>query len=301
MSLRKQISRRGFLVGSAQVGLLLLTGTATAQAPAVHWGYEGEVSPEKWGTLSPDYAVCSKGQEQSPVNIPSTAPVNPPNLVFTYKPTALKISNNGHTILVNYDPGSTLQVDGQPFQLVQFHFHAHSEHTIDGKPADMELHLVHQNAANQLSVVGVLLKRGPDNKAFAPVISNLPAKEGDPQTIAGATINAVDLLPTQRGYFRYKGSLTTPPCTEAVNWLVMQAAVELSDAQIAAYTKIFADDFRPVQPLGKRQFLQASSAPASLPTTGAGIPLGTQEMVAGAGGLMLLAGLMLRLRGKVED
>jgi len=141
--------RKLLIVGALGFGMLAFGAPARASEP-VHWGYEGEVGPEKWGELSPDYALCSAGAEQSPVDIPASAPLNP-SLAYAYQPSALNILNNGHTVQVNYDPGSTLQLENSAYDLVQFHFHAHSEHTSSGQAAPLELHLVHRNAEGQLS------------------------------------------------------------------------------------------------------------------------------------------------------
>ena len=270
---------------------LVAFGVALAQE-GVHWSYEGESGPEHWGEFSPDYAGCAKGVEQSPVDIPAGAPVNPANIAFSYHPSAVNIFNNGHTIQVNYDQGSSLALDGTTYNLVQFHFHAASEHALGGAHDPMELHLVHRNAQGGLAVVGVLLKAGAENPAYAPVLQNLPAQQGQPTPVAGATVDANQLLPTKRGYWRYNGSLTTPPCTEGVKWLVMSTPVELSEAQIAAFTAIFKNNERPVQPLNTRTFLVSST----LPATGATVTL--DGALAGAGLLAIAAGLALAYLGR---
>ena len=255
--------------------VLSLASAALADGPA-HWDYTGQEGPEFWGSLSKDYALCSTGKEQSPVDIPASAATNPADLAFRYQPSKLNILNNGHTVQAAYDPGSTLTVDGQTYNLAQFHFHLPSEHTVAGQPNPMELHLVHQNAQGGLAVVGILLKSGAENKALAPVFANAPKQETAVATVAGATVNAADFLPATRGYWRYNGSLTTPPCAEGVKWHVLTTPVEVSPAQLAAYQSILAVSNRPVQPLLGRGFLLASqvaAAPPALPTTGADQPV----------------------------
>lgn len=250
---------------------LLLAGAVAAQEH-VHWSYEGKEGPEHWGELSPDFALCAAGVEQSPVDIPASAAVNPADLVFNYQPSALKIQNNGHTIQVDYDPGSTLEVDGVPYELWQFHFHGPSEHTLNGEFSPMEMHLVHRSAEGGLVVVGVMIEGGDENEALAPVWGNLPAEEMEAETIPGASVDANALLPAERSYYRYNGSLTTPPCTEGVKWLVMSTPIELSGDQIAAFEEIIHANYRPVQPLNEREFLlssEAGAAPEVLPTSGA--------------------------------
>ncbi len=257
------------VLGSLLASLILVT-VAAASGP-VHWSYEGEAGPEHWGELSHDFAACSEGKEQSPIDVPGTATVNPADLTFNYQPTAVNILNNGHTIQVNYDVGSSLEVDGTTYNLLQLHFHATSEHTVGGKYSDMEMHLVHQSADGGYAVVGVMINRGAENAAFAPVWNNLPAEEAEAQTVGGASVNASDLLPADPTYFRYNGSFTTPPCTEGVKWFLMSNPVELSDAQIASFEQIYDGNFRPVQPFNDRSFLvtsEVAAAPTALPTTG---------------------------------
>jgi carbonic anhydrase len=271
---------------------LVAFGVALAQE-GVHWSYEGESGPEHWGDLSPDFAACAKGVEQSPVDIPASTPVNPADIAFSYRPSAVNIFNNGHTVQVNYDQGSSITLDGATYNLVQFHFHAASEHAIGGAHQPLEIHLVHRNAQGGLAVVGVLLKAGAENAAYAPVLQNLPAQESQPAPVAGATVNAGKLLPAQRSYWRYDGSLTTPPCTEGVKWLVMNTPVELSEAQIAAFTSVFQNDARPVQPFNSRTFLLSTT----LPATG-GATLTLDGALVGVGLLMSAAGLALAYVGR---
>jgi carbonic anhydrase len=250
--------------------LLLCLGPSTvAASDPVHWGYDGEVGPEHWGALSPDFAACSAGKEQSPVDIPATAPVNPPALGFDYRPSDLNITNNGHSIQVNIEPGSTLETGGAAYPLVQFHLHAPSEHTLNGAHTAMELHLVHKDAGGHVAVVGVMIVEGAHNPAYETVLAHMPVEEGEPQTISGTSLDAGELLPAEQSYYRYNGSLTTPPCTEGVTWFVLATPVELSPAQIASFVSRYDHNYRPVQPLNERVFLLTSAqAPTVLPRTG---------------------------------
>jgi|GEM_PF-110122 len=276
---------------------LLLFGVASA-SEGVHWSYEGNTGPAYWGVLSPDYALCASGQSQSPIDIPPSAATNPADLGLTYNPSALNIFNNGHTIQVNYDPGSALKIDGDTYELVQYHFHAASEHTVSGKQRPMELHLVHKNAKNQLAVVGVFLEQGVENAAYAPIFNNLPAKEGEPHAVPGVKVDGDDLLPAVKTYWRYNGSLTTPPCTEGVKWLVMNTPVAVSAGQIGKYTAIYPNNARPVQPLGNRQFI-VGQAPG-LPTTGADLSNPVPIALITSSGLMLVvAGAYILRRRRV--
>jgi carbonic anhydrase len=289
--------------------MMVSVNPAMASDP-VHWGYEGAEGPEHWGELSPDYALCSTGTEQTPIDVPSTALVNPADITFNYQPADLVIANNGHTVQVDYSQGSSsIEVGGKTYNLLQFHFHTPSEHTVDSQPTDLELHLVHQSADKQLAVVGVMLKQGSENPAYAPVFSNLPAQKSDPAPVSGVTVNANDLLPAERTYYRYNGSLTTPSCSEGVQWLLMNTPVELSEAQVTAFQQIFHGNARPIQPINDRTFLLTSAmvaatqpatapaaepapAPAPLPATG-GIPFPVAGVVFGLGMVMTLAGVYL--------
>lgn len=239
--------------------------TLTYASGPVHWGYEGETGPDKWGELSSDFATCSTGVEQSPIDITADAAVNPADIQFNYQPSNLTEVNNGHTIQANYDDGSSITVDGVTYNLLQFHFHEHSEHTLAGQPGAMEVHFVHQNDQGKLAVVGAMINVGVENQALAPVWANMPAEAGDPIAVEGVTVSADEILPTERTYYRYDGSLTTPPCSEGVTWLVMTTPIEISQDQLAAFQQIHSNNYRPVQPLNDRHFLlsaEAVSAPA---------------------------------------
>ena len=218
----------------------------------VTWGYDGDIGPAQWGDLSPAFAACKLGVSQSPIDLTSDTEAKPHDLDFRYTSSPLEIINNGHTIQVNYTPGNMLLSGGRQFALVQFHFHHLSEHTVDGKPADMEMHLVHQDADGNLAVVGVFLTAGRQNEALEYVWQNMPAQEGEKRLVEGVAINAADLLPTNLGYYSYVGSLTTPPCTEYVHWIVLQMPVEVSAAQLAQFAALYPDNARPTQPLNER-------------------------------------------------
>ena len=222
-------------------------------AGSAAWSYSGSAGPEYWGSLSPDFAVCSDGRMQSPIDIVDAFPAKGSDLIFDYKPSPLKIVNNGHTVQVNYGPGSGLTVAGKPFQLLQFHFHAPSEHAIAGSRAPMEVHFVHGDADGSLAVVGVMMQAGGQNDPLASVFANMPEEAGPEAEIAETTIDASAMLPSEAGaYSHYKGSLTTPPCSEGVNWFVMANAIEVSTEQIAKFEGISAPNSRPLQGLNDR-------------------------------------------------
>lgn len=225
-------------------------------ADEIHWGYSGDVGPDHWGALSPDYALCADGGAQSPIDIHGASELDLVDIDFRYGETANTIFNNGHTIQVNVDAGSAILYNGIRYELLQFHFHAPSEHTIDGVAAPMEIHFVHQDVnSGNLAVVGVLLVEGDQaNAAYAPIFDFLPTEISDPETM-GEPFALAALLPEARRYYTYQGSLTTPPCSEIARWLLFANPVELSAEQIRSFTKIFAGNARPTQPLGMRDLL----------------------------------------------
>lgn len=247
-----------FLVVAFNVVVVLaIVNGQSSETP--HWEYEGEAGPDNWGKLDPSFALCSTGRAQSPIDVVDAIPLDLSNINFSYSPSAMNIFNNGHTIQVNYDAGSSITYNENTYQLVQFHFHHPSEHFIDGKPSDMEIHFVHRDDVGNLAVVGVMLVAGDaDNEAYAPVFDNLPAEEGEPET-TDITVNAADLLPTAKTFYTYTGSLTTPPCSQGVRWLLLTEPVELSEAQIEAFAAIFELNARPVQPLNERDLLMDES------------------------------------------
>jgi carbonic anhydrase len=232
---------------------------APAAGHAPHWEYKGEAGAENWGKLAEEFATCRTGAKQSPINIISSATATQPRLDFRYQPSSLRIVNNGHTIQVNYDPGSTLVIDSQVYQLLQFHFHTPSEHMLQGKAYDMEAHFVHRNAEGKLAVVGVMLKAGADNGFVNTLWANMPKAAGPEKVVDGVTIDAQVLLPERRTYFLYSGSLTTPPCSEEVRWQVFQDPIEVSAGQVAAFKQLFPMNARPVQPLKSRAVTAVSA------------------------------------------
>lgn len=231
----------------------------SVDAGPAHFEYTGEDGPEHWGDLSAAYATCKTGQAQSPIDIGTTTPKDLPNLVPAYVAGALAAVNNGHTIQVNVPSGSKLNVEGVDYPLLQFHFHHPSEHTVNGVAFPLEMHLVHKAADGSLAVVGVLIKSGAENAPLKPLFSALPATAAGTLNTADL-INPADLLPADKTYFKYAGSLTTPPCSEGVKWHVLKNPVEMSDAQLNAFSGIFSLNARPVQSLNARE-LDIDSTP----------------------------------------
>ncbi|SNZ02178.1 carbonic anhydrase [Persephonella hydrogeniphila] len=219
------------------------------------WSYHGATGPEHWGDLKDEYIMCKIGKNQSPVDISRIAEADLEDIKFHYSPGATSLLNNGHTIKVSYEPGSYIVVDGIRFELKQFHFHAPSEHTVKGKSYPFEAHFVHADKDGNLAVIGVLFKEGKENPVIKKLWENLPSHTGEKVKLAHK-INAYDLLPKRKKYYRYSGSLTTPPCSEGVRWLVMTTEMEMSKEQIEKFRKLMGGDTnRPVQPVNARMIL----------------------------------------------
>ena len=251
----------------AAVSAAPTSSNTPSAAPAAEdpvWHYEGAEGPEHWSTLSPAFATCGAGRSQSPIDITDPSPAGGAAPVgMSFPPSMLKVAhhahvadgiNNGHTIQINYgDDADTLTLGGDAYKLAQYHFHGPSEHTIKGKRSAMEMHLVHKAQSGALAVVGVLIDEGAHNAAFDPVWANLPAQKGIETHYAAVTVDVDALLPTIRTSYRYDGSLTTPPCSEGVKWIVMTTPIQLSADQIRAFTHIIHDNSRPTQPRNGRR------------------------------------------------
>jgi len=218
------------------------------------WSYTGSTGPAHWGDLSADYALARTGKHQSPIDISTArcARKDLPPMKVSYAPTSLEILNNGHTVEDDYHNGGSITVDGQAYKLAQFHFHSPSEHTIDGQHAPMEMHLVHKDAAGKLAVVGVMIREGRTNPELATLWQHMPTTAGRTEAVSGVNVNAAKLLPASLASYRYSGSLTTPPCSEQVDWMVLQQPIEASADQIAAFRQVISGNNRPTQPLNDR-------------------------------------------------
>jgi carbonic anhydrase len=219
------------------------------------WSYTGKTGPTHWAEEDPGFATCGIGPErrQSPINIEQALIKDLPPVEFEYKPTALKVTDTGHSFQVNAAPGSGgITIAGEHYDLVQFHFHQPSEERVQGRRYSMVAHLVHKNAKGELAVVAVLIRKGSENGFLNPVFANFPAKGTEETDVAGATVTLGDFLPKQHGYYTFEGSLTTPPCSEGVRWIVLKTPVEASETQIKAFEMRYAGNARPTQPLNGR-------------------------------------------------
>jgi len=232
------------------------TAALAQEAHPPHWAYEGTEGPPKWGKLDNSYATCSLGHTQSPINITGAQPADLPPLKFDYKPVPLNIIDNGHTVQVNYAPGSTLTVGDKIYTLKQFHFHHPSEEHINGHGFDLVAHLVHADADGHLAVVAILFKSGAENPLLATLWKNIPSEKGKAVDVSGVTVDVLTLLPADHGYYTFAGSLTTPPCSEGVTWFVLKSQSAISRAEVAAFAKLYPKDARPIQPLNGRQILE---------------------------------------------
>lgn len=221
--------------------------------PPAHWGYSGNSGPDKWGALDKDYATCSLGQRQSPIDIRKTVKADLPAIQFAYKSTPLSIIDNGHSIKVDTADAGAISIDGESYVLKQFHFHRPSEEKINGKAYDMVAHLVHQSKEGKLAVVAVLMEAGKkDHPLIRTLWTHLPLEQDKPVTRKETRIDPSDLLPSRRNYFTFLGSLTTPPCTEGVLWLVLKTPVQVSKEQLGGFATIYRNNVRPVQPTNNR-------------------------------------------------
>ena len=214
-------------------------------AETLHWSYEGATGPDKWGNLDAANGMCSIGSQESPLDIvgPIRARLPPLNILWRKRPDT--IVNNGHTIQLNFAEGNTLNVGDRSYALTQFHFHHPSEHLVGGKTFAMEAHFVHA-AAGGFAVVGVFIAPGKANAVFNKIVSTMPPDEGSPVS-ADPAIDPNRLLPARQAYYRYEGSLTTPPCSETVDWFVLADRIEVAEADIARFAKLYPMNARPVQ------------------------------------------------------
>ena len=230
-----------YVVGMTVAAAVLATlGVVRAQT----FEYFGALGPAHWGTLSPDWEACSSGERQSPVDFHQVTPLR--QFSIDYGPTTGEIFNNGHTIEVETEGTNTLTLGGIAYELVQFHFHVVSEHRVNGRGFDMELHLVHRSATGGLAVIGVFLKRGPRSRALAPIFAALPDDLNVHHPLE-TPFNPAAFLPRSQTHYRYVGSLTTPPCTEGVRWLVLTQPVTVSDDDMAQFAERIHFNARLVQ------------------------------------------------------
>lgn len=260
------LDRRALLRGALACACCLKAGVVAAETPghaagggksAPHWAYEGAGAPGNWGDLEANFKVCKLGLEQTPIDLTNGIKGDTGTVAFDYKPIPLRIVNNGHTIQVNADSGCGCSIGGTRYELLQFHFHHPSEHLLAGKAFDLECHFVHKSGDGALAVVGIFIRPGAPNAALKAVFDKMPKTEG-PELRTGDSMDPAALLPKAGGYFRYMGSLTTPPCSEGLTWTVYREPVEASADQIRQFAALFANNARPVQKRNRRFLIDAS-------------------------------------------
>lgn len=239
--------------------VLGMSSLVSAQVLAGSWGYSGKDGPEKWAQLSPDYATCGSGRNQSPVDLNRVvdAPLEP--IQFHYDTVAEEVVNNGHTVQVNVRPGSYIVVNGKRFELKQFHFHAPSENRIEGRTFPMEGHWVHADHDGNLAVVAVMFTGDGNGAKLRDIWRALPMQTGETTTLSAANLPGLStFIPEHKDYYRFNGSLTTPPCSEGVVWLVMKEPVPASSEQLSKFRQALGghDNNRPVQPLNARLIVE---------------------------------------------
>jgi len=237
---------------------------AAAPAPAApaahgadgagHWSYEGAGAPDRWADLSPEFRACGAGTQQSPLNLDHHSPSLLSDFSLTWQPAPFEVVNNGHTIQANATPGSFLLLDGKRYDLLQCHFHHPSEHQVDGRPYSMEAHFVHKSADGNLAVVGVFLTPGEEHRELQKLWARMP-REGGQKAPGGEPVDIRLMLPASHACYRYAGSLTTPPCSEVVDWLVLRDPIQVSAGQIAQFARLYPANARPVQPPHRRFIL----------------------------------------------
>jgi carbonic anhydrase len=231
---------------------IAIAAVSASAAGDVQWGYSGELDQDHWGELSEAFRACSEGRGQSPIDIvdPTDQRLAPIELVYTGSTTT--VVNNGHTLQIDVGPGNTLEIDDESFELVQFHLHSPSEHRVEGRSFSLEAHFVHQNERGELAVVGVLFREGAIEPGLAKIGASAPSSAGKSEAFV-EPLDDLAILPNGRETYRYIGSLTTPPCTEGVRWLILEEIGSISPEQVENYVRLIGRDARDAQQLNGRQ------------------------------------------------
>ena len=211
-----------------------------------HWDYTGNAGPDAWGKMQPDFNKCATGTRQSPIDIRGGIAVDLEPIKFDYRPSSFSVIDNGHTVQVNVEAGNSITITGRRYELQQFHFHRPSEERVNGRQYDMVVHLVHKDVDGRIAVVAVLLDRGSAQAIVQSVWNNLPLEKGD-EVHAGTRIDLSQLLPEDKRYYTYMGSMTTPPCSEGVLWMVMKQPVGVSVDQVSIFSRLYPMNARPIQ------------------------------------------------------
>lgn len=227
---------------------------------AIHWGYSGPGGPHHWGDLAPENISCKIGKNQSPIDLRDNGAVGTtglPQLDIVYQDVPLKVINNGHTVQINYPLGSYIKVGGHRYELLQFHFHTPSEHKKEGFNYPMEVHLVHKDGDGNLAVIGILFQEGEENETLDTLLSHLPREIGKQRIHKNVSLNPVGFIPGNTDFYKYSGSLTTPPCSEGVYWMVFKQPIQASAEQIQQMNDLMGDNSRPFQATNARAVLKS--------------------------------------------
>lgn len=246
------------------IGIRLIAGAVIALSSAAifgapagadsKWSYAGKSGPDRWAKLDKDFALCAEGVAQSPVDIPD-AKVRKgdfPSMLFHYQAAPLSIDLEPHTISVKFAPGSAMTIESGRFDLQELEFRRPAEHKVDGKSHELEVLLIHRTKDAKSAILVIPFNRGKENAAIKKILDNLPAAKGKTNTVQGVTINAVEVLPDNKDYYAYAGSMDTPPCTENVEWFIFKRPSTLSADQLARIAKLYPPNARPTQPINGR-------------------------------------------------
>jgi len=240
------------------LALLLVLGgcsNGTQEDTHKHWSYDGDTGPEHWAELDPAWEIAARGQSQSPIDLGEARQGDAGTLEFHYLESAIRITNTGHSIQLNVEPGSWVEIDGKRFHLKQFHLHSPSEHAENGVHSALEVHFVHESDDLNLAVVGFLMDAGPGSANFDIFLASIPAV-GETRAIPDFQTDLAKILPEDLEHkYHYTGSLTTPPCTENVEWIVLKTHTSISAEQLATFRKYYQGNNRPLQPLNGRKLM----------------------------------------------
>lgn len=237
----------------ATIGILpSIALSAQTHETALHWGYTDANGPTHWSELDPANTGCSSGRAESPIDIERATAASLSPLVFEYHPGPWQVVDNGHTVQVIVAPGNFLIVDGRKYELLQFHFHHPSEDEIKGKHFDMELHMVHRDAEGHLAVVAILLSDGRENALIQMIWDNVPTAKEEVKSLT-SMLDPKQLVPAGKKYYAYSGSLTTPPCTEGVKWIVLESPLQISLREERTFASLYPNNVRPIQALNGRK------------------------------------------------
>jgi len=240
------------VLGGVLASLAYGQGPVTSE-PTVPWSYSGERGPGRWAALTPDYAQCATGRLQSPIDIRSVERIPHVPLVFRYRSQALELVNDGYGVHLLAGRGSELRLRGNVYALTEVHFHVPGEHLINGVGASGEIHFIHRDSRGQPVIVAVRVQAGHRfNSILKRIVENLPMRPGEHVLMPQVGVNPLFLLPSDRDYFAYTGSLGSPPCTEPVQWFILAHPLEIDADLIRTIALATGDNARPVQPLNGR-------------------------------------------------